>query len=77
MGNYDLELDTSGLNCPVPIMMVNKALFGLSIGKILKIISTDSGSVKDFAAFCRNTNHELISSNQDGNTFVYYVKKSA
>ena len=77
MGNYDLEIDTSGMNCPRPVMLANKAFSGLSVGQTLKIISTDPGSVKDLAAFCRNTDHVLISSNQESNKFIYFVKKTA
>lgn len=77
MSNYDLELDTSGLNCPIPIMRVNKAFTDLASGHILKITSTDPGSIKDFAAFCRNTDHELVSNHQEGHRFVYFIKKIA
>ncbi len=48
---FDRELDTRGLNCPLPILRTKKALNELQSGQVLKVVSTDPGSVKDFEAF--------------------------
>ncbi|MEI7496463.1 MAG: sulfurtransferase TusA family protein, partial [Betaproteobacteria bacterium] len=47
----DLELDTRGLNCPLPILKAKKALATLQSGQSLQVTSTDPGSMRDFAAF--------------------------
>jgi tRNA 2-thiouridine synthesizing protein A len=47
MADFDDELDATGLNCPLPILRAKKALNGLEAGKVLRIIATDPGSVKD------------------------------
>ena len=62
MANYDEELDASGLNCPLPILRAKKALNTMDSGKILRIIATDPGSVKDFEAFSKQTGNELMES---------------
>ncbi len=49
------ELDTRGLNCPLPILKAKKALATLHSGDTLKVVSTDPGSVRDFQAFARQT----------------------
>ena len=49
------ELDTRGLNCPLPILKAKKALSELSSGEVLKVVATDPGSVRDFQAFARQT----------------------
>ena len=49
--NFDKELDARGLNCPLPILRSKKTLNEMTSGQVLKIIATDPGSVKDFAAF--------------------------
>ena len=60
--NFDKELDARGLNCPLPILRAKKALAELTGGQVLRIIATDPGSVKDFAAFAKQTGNELLSS---------------
>ena len=57
--NFDKELDARGLNCPLPILRAKKALAELQSGQVLRVISTDPGSVKDFAAFAKQTGNEL------------------
>lgn len=56
----DKELDARGLNCPLPILKAKKALADMSSGQILRVISTDSGSVRDFQAFAKQTGNELL-----------------
>ncbi len=70
------ELDASGLNCPMPILRAKKALKELGPGDVLKIIATDPGSVKDFEAFAKQTGNELLESTEDGDSFVYLLRKS-
>ena len=54
---FNKEVDASGLNCPLPILRCKKGLSDMEASEILKIISTDPGSVKDFHAFCVQTGH--------------------
>jgi tRNA 2-thiouridine synthesizing protein A len=76
MSNFDEELDASGLNCPLPILKAKKALAGLETGKVLHIIATDPGSVKDFEAFAKQTGNQLLESREEGDKFYYLIKKS-
>ena len=76
MSDYDQELDARGLNCPLPILRAKKALNGMAAGEVLKIISTDPGSVKDFEAFASQTGNELLESTEDSNEFYFMMKKS-
>ena len=69
------ELDARGLNCPLPILRTKKALGTLISGQILKVISTDPGSVKDMQAFARQTGNELLSSAETSGEFVFYLKR--
>lgn len=73
--NFDKELDARGLNCPLPILKTKKALGELTTGQVLKVISTDAGSVKDMAAFARQTGHELLASQEQGNEYVFFFRK--
>lgn len=74
--NFDTELDARGLNCPLPILRARKALNGLAAGKVLKVMATDPGAVKDFMAFARQTGNELLSSNEAGGEYVFFLRKA-
>ncbi|MDP2829335.1 MAG: sulfurtransferase TusA family protein [Sulfuricellaceae bacterium] len=73
--NFDKELDARGLNCPLPILRCKKSLNEMTSGLILKVISTDPGSVKDFAAFAKQTGNELLSSSEAGGEYTFFLKK--
>ena len=73
--NFDKELDARGLNCPLPILRTKKTLAELTGGQVLKIVSTDPGSVKDFQAFAKQTGNELLSSTEGGGEFIFFMKK--
>lgn len=74
---FDKELDARGLNCPLPILRCKKALAELQGGQVLRVLATDPGSVKDFQAFCRQTGHEMLSSDAANNEFTFIIKKRA
>ena len=73
--NFDKELDARGLNCPLPILRAKKALAEMNGGQVLKVMSTDPGSVKDFAAFAKQTGNELLSSAENGKEFEFFLKR--
>ena len=69
------EIDTRGLNCPLPILKAKKALAELQSGQVLKVVSTDPGSVRDFQAFARQTGNELVEQVTAGDDFVHYLRR--
>jgi tRNA 2-thiouridine synthesizing protein A len=73
--NIDKELDTRGLNCPLPILKAKKALAELSSGQMLKVIATDPGSVRDFQAFAKQTGNELLEQQTIGADFVHVMRR--
>lgn len=75
MSNFDQELDASGLNCPLPILRAKKALGTMDSGKVLHIIATDPGAVKDFQAFSKQTGNELLEHREEGGKFYFLLKK--
>lgn len=74
---FDKVADATGLNCPLPILRCKKALSEIKTAQILKVISTDPGSVKDFHAFCAQTGHELLQVDEADAVFTFYIKKRA
>jgi tRNA 2-thiouridine synthesizing protein A len=71
----EMELDTKGMNCPMPILKAKKAMKQLDPGSKLKIYATDPGSVEDFGAFCRTGGHELVENSEADGVFTYIIKK--
>lgn len=71
----DKELDTSGLNCPLPILKAKKALADMLSGQLLKVIATDPGSARDFQAFARQTGHELVGQEANGPHLVHWLRR--
>ena len=71
----DKEIDTSGLNCPLPILKAKKALNDMSSGQVLKVITTDPGATRDFEAFARQTGNELVLQETTETSFVFGLKR--
>ena len=71
----DIEIDTRGLNCPLPILKAKKALTSMSSGQLLKVRSTDPGSLRDFQAFARQTGNELVEQATLADEFVHWLKR--
>lgn len=71
----DKEIDTRGLNCPLPILKAKKALSDMSTGQTLKVVSTDQGSIRDFQAFARQTGNELVAQETVNNEFVHVLRR--
>jgi len=69
------DLDTRGLNCPLPILKAKKALADLASGDLLRVIATDPGSMRDFQAFARQTGNELVEQTQNGDEFVHVLRR--
>ena len=72
---HDMEIDTRGLNCPLPILRTKKALAGVQSGQVLKVVATDPGSVKDFQTFSKQTGHTLLSHSESNGEFIFLMKK--
>jgi TusA-related sulfurtransferase len=75
MMNFDKVIDTSGLNCPLPILKAKKALNDLTSGQLLKVTATDPGAWRDFEAFARQTGHELVLQEKTETSFVFGLKR--
>ncbi len=71
----DKEIDTSGLNCPLPILKAKKALAELNSGQTLKVIATDKGSLRDFQAFAKQTGNELLDQQTVGTDFIHVLRR--
>jgi tRNA 2-thiouridine synthesizing protein A len=71
----DKEIDTRGLNCPLPILKAKKALAEMLSGQLLRVVSTDPGSTRDFQAFSKQTGNELVNQDTKGDDFIHVLKR--
>ncbi|MEN9886623.1 MAG: hypothetical protein RL758_1201 [Pseudomonadota bacterium] len=73
--NVDKVLDARGLNCPLPILKAKKSLAEMTSGQLLKVVATDSGSVRDFQAFAKQTGNELLEQRTQGEEYVHILRR--
>ena len=71
----DKEIDTRGLNCPLPILKAKKALTELQSGQLLRVVSTDGGSVRDFQAFAKQPGNELVEQQTVGDEYIHVLRR--
>jgi TusA-related sulfurtransferase len=69
------EIDTRGLNCPLPILKAKKALAEMQSGELLRVVATDPGSMRDFQAFSRQTGNELVEQESAGGEFIHVLRR--
>jgi tRNA 2-thiouridine synthesizing protein A len=73
--NIDKEIDTTGLNCPLPILKAKKALAEMTSGQLLRVTATDAGSMRDFATFAKQTGNVLLDQQTSGNQFIHVLQR--
>ena len=71
----DREIDTRGLNCPLPILKAKKSLNEMQSGQLLRVVATDPGSVRDFQAFARQTGNELVEQQTAGSDYIHVLRR--
>jgi len=69
------EVDATGLQCPMPLLMAKRALNALSPGGRIRVLATDSGSVRDFEVFAQQSGHRLLSSEIEGELYIHLLEK--
>lgn len=72
----DQELDARGLNCPMPLLKAKQALNRLDRGQVLRVLATDPGSRRDFDVFARQSGQELLSADEQGDCYIYLLRKT-
>lgn len=74
--NFDVELNLSGLSCPLPILRTKKQLSQMNSGEIIKIICTDNGSQQDFPMFAKQSGNQLLNSEISPNgEYIFFMQR--
>ncbi len=71
----DIELDLSGLQCPMPLLKAKLALNGMQASQVLKVVATDPGSEKDFHMFAEHSDHQILDFRKDRSAYYYWIQK--
>lgn len=71
----DIELDLSGLQCPMPLLKTKLALNNMEAEQVIKVVATDPGSEKDFHLFVAQSNHQILDFRRDDAAYFYWIKK--
>lgn len=72
----DKFLDTKGLMCPEPVMMLHQAVRELSPGQVVQVVATDPSTKRDIPKFCLFLGHELVSEDEADGVFHYAIRLS-
>ena len=72
----DIELDLSGLQCPMPLLKAKLALNGMEVSQVLKVIATDPGSERDFHMFAEHSDHRILQFSKDESAYCYWIRKA-
>lgn len=72
---FQRDLDARGLNCPLPILKAKKALAEMESGEVLRIVATDTGSVRDFQAFAKQTGNALLHHSVENGEFTFLMRR--
>lgn len=70
-----LDLDTCGLDCPLPLLKAKQALNRMQSGELLRVRATDPGSQRDFRVFAEQSGHQLVESSAEDGVYCYVLKK--
>jgi tRNA 2-thiouridine synthesizing protein A len=74
--DYDAELDTTGLLCPLPVLKARKRLSTLASGQVLRMRATDPAAIIDVPHYCFEAGHTLAGTQDEGNVQVYFIRKA-
>ncbi len=73
---FTVELDTSGLLCPIPIIKAKRALAAMAGGQVLRVVSTDPGAARDMLALTAKTGDTLLEQTSENKKFIFYLRKA-
>jgi tRNA 2-thiouridine synthesizing protein A len=77
MIEFDVEVDARGLNCPLPLLRLKKALMNMNNGQIVKVIATDPAAHLDFGVYIDQAGHQMVEYSKQEDVQIFYIRKNA
>ncbi|WP_088329313.1 sulfurtransferase TusA [Lacimicrobium sp. SS2-24] len=71
----DHHLDTLGLRCPEPVMMVRLQIRKMRDGETLLVEADDPATTRDIPSFCRFMQHQLLGADTTDTPYRYLIQK--
>ncbi|MBB3189901.1 sulfurtransferase TusA [Halomonas cerina] len=68
------ELDTTGLYCPEPIMLMHNKVRDMRPGEVLKVVASDPATTRDVPKFCSFLGHELLTQQEEDGRYLYFIR---
>ncbi|WP_305907405.1 sulfurtransferase TusA family protein [Methylomarinum sp. Ch1-1] len=75
MIEFVVEVDASGLNCPLPLLRLKKALMEMGSGEVVKVIATDPAAHLDFGVYTEQVGHQIIEFTKESDRQIFYIRK--
>ncbi len=75
MFEFDIEVDASGLNCPLPLLRLKKALMDMASGEVVKVIATDPAAHLDFGVYTEQVGHQIIEFIKEPEQQIFFIRK--
>lgn len=72
---FQKELDTKGLNCPLPLLRLKKVMPELQAGDVVKVLATDPAAHLDFGVFSERAGHEILAKEEADGVYIFYIRK--
>lgn len=75
MSENEVMLDTCGLYCPEPVMMLHNKVRDVNAGDVIVVIATDPATTRDIPKFCNFLGHELLAQKEEAGQYTYRIRK--
>lgn len=75
MINFDFEVDATGLQCPLPLLRLKKAIMEIDSGSVVRVIATDPAAHLDFGVYVDQAGHALLHNLKEPERQVFYIQK--
>ena len=70
---WDIEVDCTGLLCPLPVLRAQKRLRGMQPGQVLALLATDAMAAVDLPHFCSQSGHSYLGATPEGSATRYLI----
>jgi len=72
----DKYLNTCGLLCPEPVMLLHKLMRETQVGEVVEVTATDPSTLRDIPKFCHFLGHEMIEQFEREKSYVFHLRKN-
>lgn len=73
---HDVEIDTCGLLCPLPVLKARKRLSQMAKGEVLLMWADDPASVIDVPHYCAESGHVLLAQDELEQRYRYLIQRA-